>query len=111
MNIEETFMNLLKNLATIALISIPLISSADPKLWERKMLQQQEDKAPPTLIEGKASKMGHKAVEHKRYMLGENYPISKNAIETSIKNSNVVVDKDHTAVEHKRYTLGENYPG
>ena len=103
-------MNLLKNLTIIALVSIPLISSASSNLWERKMQQEEADKAPPAYIEGEASKMGHTAVEHKRYMLGENYPTSKINFETSTKNSNGAVDEEHTAVEHKRYMLGENYP-
>tara|TARA_R110001592_G_scaffold23571_1_gene92342 strand:+ start:1533 stop:1847 length:315 start_codon:yes stop_codon:yes gene_type:complete len=100
-------MNTLKNLAIVALISIPMISfAASSNLWERNMEKKLAKLAPPELVEGPASKMNHTAVEHKRYLLGENYPGQKNKLAFT-KNSPVVVHTDHMAVDHKRHILSE----
>ncbi len=102
-------MNTLKNIVIVALISIPMISFAsDSKQWERNMEKRQSEQAPPTLVEGAASKMGHTAVEHKRYILGENYPGLNYNIPFAKKNRYVKFHTDHMGVDHKRQMLGEN---
>lgn len=102
-------MNTLKNLIIITLISIPMASFAAPKLWERNMIKKQLEKAPLQFVESAASKMGHTAVEHKRYILGENYPGQKYNVLTSNKDHYETFHNNHMGVHHKREKLGENY--
>lgn len=101
-------MNTFKNLFIITLITIPMISfAADSKLWERNMEKRQAEKAPPELVEGAASKMNHTAVEHKRYILGENNSGPRYTPPPSNDYSDPKFHTDHMGVDHKRNMLGE----
>lgn len=102
-------MNIIRSITIVTLLTIPMLSLAGPKLWERNMIKKQAAKPEPMLIEGAASKMNHNAVEHKRFILGERYP------ETAVKKSGtstakqLVIHTNHMGVHHKREKLGENY--
>lgn len=81
--------------------------AASGKLWERNMEKREATKAPPEFVESAASKMNHTAVQHKRYILGENYSGPRYTPETSTNNKHLMVHTDHMGVDHKRKMLGE----
>lgn len=102
-------MNTFKNIFIITLISLPMISfAASGKLWERNMEKREAEKAPPEFVESAASKMNHTAVQHKRYILGENYSGPRYTAPTSNDYNPQMVHTDHMGVDHKRKMLGEN---
>ena len=101
-------MNTFKNIFIITLISLPMISfAASGKLWERNMEKREAEKAPPEFVESAASKMNHTAVQHKRYILGENYPGITYNNQSSTKYNHMKFHTDHMGVDHKRDMLGE----
>ena len=71
------------------------------------MEKREATKAPPEFVESAASKMNHTAVQHKRYILGENYSGPRYTPETSTNNKHLMVHTDHMGVDHKRKMLGE----
>lgn len=102
-------MNIIRSLTIVTLLTIPMLSLAGPKLWERNMIKKQAAKPSPMLIEGAASKMNHTAVEHKRFILGERYPgpaVKKPEVKTP---NELLMHTNHMGVHHKREKLGENY--
>ena len=85
-------------------ISLPMIASAEGGYqWEK----WQNEKAIPVqhLDNSDASKMGHTAVEHKRWLFDDSLPqpADNKKPQTTIRTGE---HANHTAAEHKQVTVG-----